>query len=30
MAQRTKGYLGILCYLSLPVVSDFKNGFLYL
>jgi hypothetical protein len=29
MAQRTKCFLGILCYLSFSMVSAFKDDFLY-
>jgi len=30
MAQRIKCFLGILCYLSFSVVSDFEDDLLYL
>jgi len=30
VAERTKCFLGILCYVSFFVVSDFKDDFLYL
>jgi len=30
MAESTKCFLGILCYITFSVVSDFKGDFLYL